>query len=186
MELITVKDIFKTYYLGEVDVPVLKGVSLEISQGEMVALMGTSGSGKTTLMNLLGCLDRPTSGEYWLDGQEISALSGDTRAMVRNKKIGFVFQSFNLLARTSALDNVMMPLSYTAHHLSDRGGKARAKEMLELGGLGERLAHHPSQLSGGQQQRLAIARALVNRPPLLFADEPTGTLDSRTSVEILQ
>jgi ABC-type lipoprotein export system ATPase subunit len=185
-ELIRLKDIRKTYRLGEIDLPVLKGVSLQIDRGEMVALMGTSGSGKTTLMNLLGCLDRPTSGEYWLDGEEISRLSGDQRAMVRNKKIGFVFQSFNLLARTSALDNVMMPLSYTAQHLSDREGRARARAMLELVGLGERLDHHPSQLSGGQQQRVAIARSLVNRPPLLFADEPTGNLDSRTSVEILQ
>jgi ABC-type lipoprotein export system ATPase subunit len=185
-ELIRLKDIYKTYHVGEIDVPVLKGVSLRIDRGEMVALMGTSGSGKTTLMNLLGCLDRPSAGEYWLDGEEISRLSSDARAMVRNKKIGFVFQSFNLLARTSALENVMMPLSYTAQNLSDRQGRERAKTMLELVGLGDRLDHHPSQLSGGQQQRVAIARALVNRPPLLFADEPTGNLDSRTSVEILQ
>jgi len=185
-ELIKLKDIRKTYHVGEIDVPVLKGVSLKIDRGEMVALMGTSGSGKTTLMNLLGCLDRPTSGEYWLDGEEISRLSGDARAMVRNKKIGFVFQSFNLLARTSALENVMMPLSYTAQNLSDREQQARAKAVLQRVGLGDRMDHQPSQLSGGQQQRVAIARALVNRPPLLFADEPTGNLDSRTSVEILQ
>lgn len=186
MELIKLIDIRKTYHLGELDVPVLKGVSLTIDRGEMVALMGASGSGKTTLMNLLGCLDRPTSGQYWLDGEEVSRLSTDQRAMVRNRKIGFVFQNFNLLARTSALDNVMMPLSYTAHELSERAGRQRAREMLERVGLGERLDHEPSQLSGGQQQRVAIARALVNRPPLLFADEPTGNLDSRTSEEILQ
>jgi ABC-type lipoprotein export system ATPase subunit len=186
MELIKLHDIHKTYFLGEVDVPVLKGVSLSIDRGEMVALMGTSGSGKTTLMNILGCLDRPTYGQYWLDGEEVSRLSADGRAMVRNKKIGFVFQNFNLLARTSALDNVMMPLSYTAQNLSDRECRDRAQAMLERVGLGDRLDHEPSQLSGGQQQRVAIARALVNYPPLLFADEPTGNLDSRTSVEILQ
>jgi ABC-type lipoprotein export system ATPase subunit len=185
-ELIRLVDIRKTYHLGEVDLPVLKGVSLRIDRGEMVALMGASGSGKTTLMNILGCLDRPTSGEYWLDGEEVSRFSSDARAMVRNKKIGFVFQSFNLLARTSALEQVMMPLSYTAANLSDRECRKRAKALLELVGLGDRLDHEPSQLSGGQQQRVAIARALVNHPPLLFADEPTGNLDSRTSVEILR
>jgi ABC-type lipoprotein export system ATPase subunit len=186
MELIRLEDIRKTYHLGEVDVPVLKGITLSVDRGELVALMGASGSGKTTLMNLLGCLDRPTSGRYWLDGEEISKLSSDGRAMVRNRKIGFVFQSFNLLARTSALENVMMPLSYTAQHLSDREGRQRAKKLLELVGLAERLDHEPSQLSGGQQQRVAIARALVNSPPLLFADEPTGNLDSKTSEEILR
>jgi ABC-type lipoprotein export system ATPase subunit len=186
MELIKLENITKTYHLGEVDVPVLKGVSLGIDRGEMVALMGASGSGKTTLMNLLGCLDRPTSGRYWLDGEEVSGLSSDGRAMVRNRKIGFVFQNFNLLARTSALENVMMPLAYTAQNLSDRDGRRRARELLERVGLGDRLDHEPSQLSGGQQQRVAIARALVNYPPLLFADEPTGNLDSRTSEEILR
>src|SRR5438552_2318131 len=186
MELIKLEDIRKTYHLGEIDVPVLKGVSLTIDRGEMIALTGVSGSGKTTLMNILGCLDRPTSGRYWLDGEEISQLSADGRAMIRNKKIGFVFQSFNLLARTSALENVMMPLAYTARGLSDREGRDRARQVLERVGLGDRLDHHPSQLSGGQQQRVAIARALVNHPPLLFADEPTGNLDSRTSVEILE
>jgi ABC-type lipoprotein export system ATPase subunit len=185
MELIKLDDIRKTYRLGEVDVPVLKGVSLSIDRGELVALMGASGSGKTTLMNLLGCLDRPTSGRYWLDGEEVSQMSSDERAMVRNKKIGFVFQSFNLLARTSALENVMMPLSYTAKNLSDRECRKRAEALLQRVGLGERMHHEPSQLSGGQQQRVAIARALVNHPPLLFADEPTGNLDSRTSEEIL-
>jgi ABC-type lipoprotein export system ATPase subunit len=163
----------------------LKGVSLSIKRGEMVALMGVSGSGKSTLMNILGCLDRPTSGKYWLDGEELSRSSADDRAMIRNKKIGFCFQSFNLLPRTSALDNVMMPLAYTASHLSHRESKRRAVALLEKVGLGDRLDHHPSQLSGGQQQRVAIARALINNPPLLFADEPTGNLDSKTSKEIL-
>lgn len=186
MELITLKDIYKTYYLGEVDVPVLKGVSLEIGRREMVALMGASGSGKTTLMNLLGCLDRPTSGEYWLDGEEISAMTPQQRADVRNRKIGFVFQSFNLLPRTSALENVMMPLDYSHQHLSEHEANARAVRLLELVGLGHRMDHHPSQMSGGQQQRVAIARALVNQPSLLLADEPTGNLDSTTTEEILQ
>ena len=185
MELIRLEDITKTYHLGEVDVPVLKGVSLVINRAEMVALMGVSGSGKTTLMNILGCLDRPTSGRYWLDGEEVSGLSSDQRAIVRNKKIGFVFQNFNLLARTTALDNVIMPLSYTAAHLSEREARARGRAVLERVGLGDRLDHHPSQLSGGQQQRVAIARALINNPPIVFADEPTGNLDSKTSREIL-
>jgi ABC-type lipoprotein export system ATPase subunit len=186
VELIRLEDIRKTYHLGEIDVPVLKGVSLTIARGEMVALMGASGSGKTTLMNILGCLDRPTAGHYWLDGQEVSRLSADERAMIRNKKIGFVFQNFNLLARTSALDNVIMPLSYTAAGLSMHEARARGQALLERVGLGERLDHEPSQLSGGQQQRVAIARALINHPPLVFADEPTGNLDSKTSREILQ
>ena len=186
MELIRLHDITKTYSLGEVAVPVLKGVSLEIDRGEMVALMGASGSGKSTLMNILGCLDRPTSGQYWLDGREISQLSGDERALIRNRKIGFVFQSFNLLARTSALDNVIMPLGYTNAQLSKREARLRGRAMLERVGLGERIDHHPSQLSGGQQQRVAIARALINRPQIVFADEPTGNLDSKTSKEVLQ
>ena len=186
MELLKLENITKTYHLGEVDVPVLKGVSLTIARAEMVALMGASGSGKTTLMNILGCLDRPSSGRYWLDGREVSRLAADERAVVRNKKIGFVFQSFNLLARTSALENVIMPLAYTARGLSERDCRRRGEEMLRRVGLGDRMDHHPSQLSGGQQQRVAIARALVNNPPLLFADEPTGNLDSRTSEEILQ
>jgi ABC-type lipoprotein export system ATPase subunit len=185
MNLIELVDIRKTYHLGEVDVPVLKGVSLNIRRGELVALMGASGSGKTTLMNILGCLDRPSSGQYWLDGEEISRCTQDERALVRNHKIGFVFQSFNLLSRTSSLDNVIMPLSYTARGLSAREARRRGQELLELVGLGNRLDHQPSQLSGGQQQRVAIARALVNRPPLLLADEPTGNLDSQTSREIL-
>ena len=185
MPLIELKDIYKTYHLGEVDVPVLKGISLTIERGEMVSLMGVSGSGKSTLMNILGCLDRPTTVQYWLDGREISQLSADARAVVRNHKIGFVFQNFNLLPRTTALDNVMMPLAYTAGELSDREARHRAAALLERMGLGDRMHHEPSQLSGGQQQRVAIARALVNHPPLLFADEPTGNLDSHTSKEVL-
>jgi ABC-type lipoprotein export system ATPase subunit len=185
MEFIELQDIYKTYYIGDIAVPVLKGVSLAVGRGEMVALMGASGSGKSTLMNILGCLDRPNAGRYWLDGQEVSRLSGDQRAMVRNRKLGFVFQNFNLLPRTSALENVAMPLTYTSD-LSERRAWQRAREMLVRVGLEDRLDHEPSQLSGGQQQRVAIARALVNHPPLLFADEPTGNLDSRTSEEILR
>ncbi|QOV88504.1 ABC transporter ATP-binding protein [Humisphaera borealis] len=185
MDLIRLNNITKTYRVGEVDVPVLKGISMTVERGEMVALMGASGSGKSTLMNILGCLDRPTSGEYWLDNEEVSRIDNNKRAMVRNRKIGFVFQSFNLLARTTALDNVMMPLAYTSD-LPESEGRERAVELLNRVGLGDRIDHHPSQLSGGQQQRVAIARALINRPPLLFADEPTGNLDSRTSVEILE
>jgi len=186
MELIKLEDIRKTYHLGEVDVPVLKGVSLTIERGELVALMGVSGSGKTTLMNILGCLDRPSSGRFWLDGERIDQMSADQRAIVRNRKIGFVFQTFNLLARTSALENVMMPLSYTADELSEKEWNRRAKALLDRVGLDERMDHEPSQLSGGQQQRVAIARALVNNPPLVLADEPTGALDSKTSEEILR
>ena len=186
MEMIEIKNLHKTYQLGaEVDVPVLKGISLKVAKGELVSLMGASGSGKSTLMNILGCLDRPTKGEYWLDGEEVSNLSIDERAIVRNRKIGFVFQSFNLLARTSALENVMMPLSYTSD-LSDREARTKSIEMLKRVGLADRMDHVPSQLSGGQQQRVAIARALVNRPKILFADEPTGNLDSKTSEEVLR
>ena len=186
MEFIELRDIYKTYHLGEIDVPVLKGISLKVSHGEFVALMGTSGSGKTTLMNILGCLDRPSSGEFWLDGQDVVALSADEWAQLRNQKIGFVFQTFNLLPRTSALENVIMPLSYTAQHLSDQEGRQRAEDLLRRVGLGDRLDHEPSQLSGGQQQRVAIARALINNPSILFADEPTGNLDSKTSEEVLE
>lgn len=184
-ELIRLEHIMKTYFLGEIEVPVLRGISLHIFRGELVALMGVSGSGKTTLMNILGCLDRPTSGRYWLDSDDVTRLSADARALLRNRKMGFVFQNFNLLPRTSALENVMMPLSYSHEHLSDRTARQRATAMLERVGLGGRLHHEPSQLSGGQQQRVAIARALINHPPLLFADEPTGNLDSVTSQEIL-
>ncbi len=186
MDFIELRDIYKTYHLGEIDVPVLKGISLNVSHGEFVALMGTSGSGKTTLMNILGCLDRPTSGEFWLDGQDVVALSADEWAQLRNQKIGFVFQTFNLLPRTSALENVVMPLSYTAQHLSEAEGRQRAEDLLRRVGLGDRLDHEPSQLSGGQQQRVAIARALINNPSILFADEPTGNLDSKTSEEVLE
>lgn len=186
MQLIELRDIYKTYHLGELDVPVLKGISLTIERGELTALMGVSGSGKSTLMNILGCLDHPTSGEYWLDGKDISHFSADERALLRNQKLGFVFQNFNLLPRTSALDNVIMPLSYTTENLSERQGRQRAVEILNRVGLGDRMHHEPSQLSGGQQQRVAIARALINRPSVLFADEPTGNLDSRTSEEILR
>ncbi len=186
MELIRCENIFKTYHVGEVDVPVLKGVSLSIRRGELVALMGASGSGKTTLMNILGCLDRPTSGEYWLDGQEISRLSTDARALVRTAKLGFVFQSFNLLTRTTAVQNVMMPLDYATKRRSPSVAMGRALDLLERVGLGDRLDHVPSQMSGGQQQRVAIARALINQPTVLLGDEPTGNLDSTTSVEILE
>ena len=186
MELIKLRSIEKTYQMGDISVPVLRGISLSIQQGELLALTGSSGSGKSTLMNILGCLDRPTAGEYWLEGQETSTLSTDERALLRNRKLGYVFQSFNLLARTSAIDNVAMPLAYSAENLNDREARERAAEMLARVGLADRMDHYPSQLSGGQQQRVAIARALINRPPVLFADEPTGNLDSKTSEEVLQ
>ncbi|MCC6240043.1 MAG: ABC transporter ATP-binding protein [Phycisphaerales bacterium] len=186
MELIRLDNITKTYHMGEIDVPVLKGVSLSIAKGELASLTGASGSGKSTLMNILGCLDRPTSGQYWLDGQNVAGMSSDQRALVRNRSIGFVFQNFNLLPRTSALHQVIMPLAYTAAELSDRQARQRAQALLERVGLGDRMDHEPSQLSGGQQQRVAIARALINKPPLLLADEPTGNLDSHTSQEVLE
>jgi len=183
--IIELQDIYKTYHMGDIAVPVLKGVSMSVARGELVALMGASGSGKSTLMNILGCLDRADSGIYRLDGEETAHLSADQRAAIRNRKLGFVFQSFNLLPRTSALDNVAMPLTYTAGHLNEREARRRAVEMLARVGLQDRMDHEPSRLSGGQQQRVAIARALVNRPPVLLADEPTGNLDSRTSEEVL-
>ena len=186
MELIKLNDIHKTYYMGDIEVPVLKGITLSIDKGQFVALMGASGSGKSTLMNILGCLDHATSGEYRLEGQEISKLSPDQRAFLRNHKIGFVFQNFNLLPRTTALENVIMPLSYTREVLSDRDARLRAVEILNRVGLGDRLDYEPSKLSGGQQQRVAIARALINNPSVLFADEPTGNLDSKTSEEVLK
>lgn len=183
--LIQLNNITKTYRIGDMAVPVLKGISLEIDRGEYVALMGESGSGKSTLMNILGCLDRPTGGDYFFEGTNISNATNDERAILRNQKIGFVFQNFNLLPRTSALDNVIMPLTYTAGGLSAKEQRERGRIMLEKVGLKERMKHHPSQLSGGQQQRVAIARALINNPPVLFADEPTGNLDSQTSVEVM-
>ncbi len=186
MELIRIEDIYKTYHLGEIDVPVLKGISLTIHRGEMVALMGASGSGKTTLMNLLGCLDRPSAGHYWFDGVDVAGLSPNQRAVLRSKKLGFVFQSFNLLARNNAVANVQMPLDYAPQRCSARDALRRACLMLDHVGLGDRFDHEPSQMSGGQQQRVAIARSLVNQPALLLADEPTGNLDSRTSAEILR
>jgi ABC-type lipoprotein export system ATPase subunit len=186
MALIEVRDVTKVYQTGDLALPVLKGITCDIERGELVALMGASGSGKTTLMNILGCLDRPTSGSYRLDGEEAGRLSNDARALLRNSKIGFVFQSFNLLARTSALENVLMPLGYSAKEPSEAEAVDRARRLLEKVGLGDRLDHVPSRLSGGQQQRVAIARALVNHPPLLLADEPTGNLDSKTSAEMLQ
>jgi len=184
--VIEARDLTKVYMMGEVEVHALCGLTLAIAPGEIVSIMGPSGSGKSTLMNIIGCLDRPTSGDYFLDGERVSGMKDDQLASVRNRKVGFVFQSFNLLPRTSALENVAMPLSYTAEHLPEREARRRARDMLCRFGLEDRLHHEPSQLSGGQQQRVAIARALVNRPPLLFADEPTGNLDSRTSVDVLR
>ncbi len=184
MALIEIRDVCKVYNLGEVKVDALKNAQLVIEQGEYVALIGPSGSGKSTLMNTLGCLDRPTSGSYLLAGEEITTMSNDDRARIRNRRIGFVFQNFNLLARTTALENVELPLLYTKG-ISSIERKRRAVEKLTTVGLGNRLDHHPSQLSGGQQQRVAIARALVNEPSILMADEPTGNLDSKTSREVI-
>jgi macrolide transport system ATP-binding/permease protein len=186
MELIRLENIHKTYHLGQVDVPVLRGISLSIHRGELVALMGASGSGKTTLMNILGCLDHPSSGQYWLDGEEMSGLTSNQRALVRTEKLGFVFQSFNLLPRTTALQNVVMPLDYALHRPTSAEARQLGRSLLDRVGLTDRAHHEPSQMSGGQQQRVAIGRSLVNRPALLLADEPTGNLDSHTSVEILR
>lgn len=184
MALIELRNVTKTYDLGEVQVHALRSTTLTIERGEYVALVGPSGSGKSTLMNTLGCLDRPTSGSYLLDGEEVVSMNRDARASIRNRRIGFVFQNFNLLSRTSAEENVELPLMY-AHGLSPRKRRKRSRELLELVGLGDRLDHHPSQLSGGQQQRVAIARALVNDPAILMGDEPTGNLDTRTSREVI-
>ena len=184
-EVVRLVDVHKTYRTGEMEVHAVRGVSLEIGRGEFVALMGASGSGKSTLMNLLGCLDRPTSGRYVLDGADVSGLDRDRLADIRNRKIGFIFQSFNLLPRTSARENVELPLLYSAQHLTNAQLREKADLVLASVGLGGREDHHQSQLSGGQQQRVAIARALVNDPEVLLADEPTGNLDSRTSVEIM-
>jgi putative ABC transport system ATP-binding protein len=183
--VIQLQDIHKTYHTGEVDVHAVRGVSLDIAQGEFVALMGASGSGKSTMMNIIGCLDRPTGGKYSLDGIDVSQLNRDELADIRNQKIGFVFQGFNLLARTSALENVELPMLYTRQRLSGSSQRERALKALDAVGLGDRADHKPNQLSGGQQQRVAIARALSNQPSLLLADEPTGNLDSRTSVDIM-
>jgi putative ABC transport system ATP-binding protein len=184
-EVVKLTDVHKTYRTGDVEVYAVRGVSLEIQSGEFVALMGASGSGKSTLMNILGCLDRPTSGRYLLDDADVSVLDRDQLADIRNHKLGFVFQSFNLLPRTSARENVELPLLYGVHRLTKAQLREKADSVLASVGLAGREDHHPSQLSGGQQQRVAIARALVNDPEVVLADEPTGNLDSRTSVEIM-
>jgi putative ABC transport system ATP-binding protein len=181
--VISVRRLAKVYRMGQTSIPALRGVNVEVARGEFVAIMGPSGSGKSTFMNLLGCLDRPTSGEYWLNGREVSRLSADAIADLRNRHIGFVFQGFNLLARATALANVALPLLYAGMPREER--ERRARRALRIVGLGNRLEHHPQQLSGGQQQRVAIARALVNSPSLLLADEPTGNLDTRTGMDIM-
>jgi putative ABC transport system ATP-binding protein len=182
--VISVKNLVKTYVVGEVEVRALRGVNLDVERGEFLAVTGPSGSGKSTFMHIAGCLDRPTSGQYFLDGEDVSRMSKDQLASVRNRKIGFVFQGFNLLSRTSALDNVELPLLYQGG-LKTAERHKRAIDVLEKVGLGNRTDHHPNQLSGGQQQRVAIARALINTPSILLADEPTGNLDTRTSIEVM-
>jgi putative ABC transport system ATP-binding protein len=185
--VISVRDLVKTYQVGDIEVRALRGASLDVDKGEFVAVTGPSGSGKSTFMHIVGCLDRPTSGNYFLDGKDVSRMSKDELANIRNKKIGFVFQGFNLLSRTTALDNVELPLLYNGgrDRLKSAERHRRAKEVLEIVGLGKRMDHYPNQLSGGQQQRVAIARALINQPSILLADEPTGNLDTRTSIEVM-
>lgn len=183
--LIEITGLTKVYGEGDAEVHALAGVDVQVRRGEFVAIMGPSGSGKSTLMNIVGCLDRPTAGQYVLDGRDVSKMSKDELAEIRNEKLGFIFQSFNLLPRLSALSNVMLPMLYNADDVSDEESEARAIDSLTAVGLGDRLHHRPNQLSGGQQQRVAIARALVNQPPLILADEPTGNLDSKSSVEIM-
>src|SRR4051795_12512398 len=179
--VISVRNLVKTYVVGEIEVRALRGVNLDVRRGEFLAVTGQSGSGKSTFMHIAGCLDKPTSGQYFLDGDDVSRMSKDQLAAVRNKKIGFVFQGFNLLSRTTALDNVELPLLYNGgSRMKSAERHRRAKEALEIVGLGQRLDHYPNQLSGGQQQRVAIARALINEPSILLADEPTGNLDTRT------
>jgi ABC-type lipoprotein export system ATPase subunit len=183
-DVIRIEKLNKIYHMGEMDLHILKSVSVTVKRGEMVAIMGASGSGKTTLMNIIGCMDRPTDGAYFLDGEEISKVKPDRLAYIRNKKFGFVFQSFNLLSRTTALENVELPMLYW-NTISSKERESRALASLSRVGLAERVTHHPSQLSGGQQQRVAIARALVNQPQILLADEPTGNLDSKSEKEVM-
>jgi putative ABC transport system ATP-binding protein len=183
-EVIRIRDLRKVYKMGDIEVEALRGINVNIGRSEFVAVMGASGSGKSTFMNILGCLDRPTAGAYFLEGQDVSKLSTDEWARIRNLKIGFVFQGFNLLSRTSAVENVELPMMYNGMQSKER--RQRAREVLALVGLEDRMHHLPNQLSGGQQQRVAVARALVNRPALILADEPTGNLDSKTSAEIME
>ncbi len=184
--MIKLRNITKVYHLGEIDLPVLKGISIDIKEGEFVSLTGASGSGKSTLMNILGCLDRPTTGEFFIAGKDVAQYDVNERAKLRNERIGFVFQNFNLLARTTALENIMMPANYAHPARSAADIRAHAMELIELVGLQDRYHHTPAQLSGGQQQRVAIARSLINNPSILLADEPTGNLDSTTSVEVMR
>jgi putative ABC transport system ATP-binding protein len=184
--LIRIVDLKKSYALGDSTVHALRGVSLDVTAGTFLAVIGASGSGKSTFMNIIGLLDRPTAGSYFLEGEDVSGFDRDRRAMLRNKKIGFVFQNFNLLPRTTALENVELPLLYAAHPVPASAARARAQELLDAVGLGARGGHTPNQLSGGQMQRVAIARALVNEPDVLLADEPTGNLDTRTSIEVME